>query len=73
MAKLLESFQTIAKTNETLMAELKAERAKTNSVSGDSSVGNQRTDMPGAVAITGIKVPLEMGNNAEERLVSFHA
>ena len=33
---------------------------------------NEKKDLPGAVALTGIKIPLDMGRNAEERLVNFH-
>ena len=73
MQALLKSFQDMAKANQDLVAEVKAGReAATATATHDAPTGNTTNDLPGAVAITGIKIPLDMGRDAEERLVNFH-
>ena len=77
MAILLQSFQDMAQANKDLVAEVKAGREEANSnVATAAATGaaerTATTELPGAVAITGIKVPLDMGRDAEERLINFH-
>ena len=77
MAILLQSFQDMAQANKDLVAEVKAGREEANSnIATAAATGaaerTATTELPGAVAITGIKVPLDMGRDAEERLINFH-
>ncbi len=76
MAQLLQSFQAMAQANKDLVAEVKAGREEANNAaqaaSATTTTSNATADLPGAVAITGIKVPMDMGRDAEERLVNFH-
>ena len=71
MQALLKSFQDMAKANLDLVAEVKAGRERDASSSVEATRTPQK-DLPGAVAMTGIKVPLDMNCSAEERLVNFH-
>ena len=73
MEQLLQSFKEMAQANRELAAAATA--ATTNNTTANNA--NQVTDTShgagaGAVALTGIKVPLDMGRDAEERLVNFH-
>ena len=76
MAALLQSFQEMAQANKDLVAEVKAgrEREEQRATAAPTlAAGIAATnDLPGAVALTGIKIPLDMGQDAEERLVNFH-
>ena len=76
--ELIESFQQMAKSNQDLVQAFQAgvtssqtapTTAPTQTNNGDHQTAN---DMMGAVALTGIKVPLSMGDSAEERLINFH-
>ena len=73
MQELLTSFQTMAKANQDMVALVQAERATGNVPTTDPTTTptTRHTDNPGAVAIAGIKVPLDMGTDAEERLINF--
>ena len=74
---LLQSFQEMTKSNvdmaksnqELLAAVHQAGVAPTVTSTTD---GASASDTAGAVALTNIKVPLDMGDSAEERLVNFH-
>ena len=66
MQALLKSFADMAKANQDLVAKF------TSTDADNAPTGNTATDLPGAVALTGIKIPLDMGRDAEERLVNFH-
>ncbi len=74
MAILLQSFQDMAQANKDLVAEVKAGREEANNAATAAATGAAEgtAELPGAVAITGIKVPLDMGRDAEERLINFH-
>ena len=70
LQQFLESFQAMAKTNQELATAVQA-RAQTNQ--GAAAMNNApHTDTSGSVALTNMKIPLEMGESAEERLVNFH-
>ena len=75
LQELLASFQAMAKANQDLVAEVQAGRTTTTTAATTTATTTTTTassnDNPGAVAIAGIKVPLEMGNDAEERLINF--
>ena len=75
---LIESFQQMARSNQELVQLVQAganqpqtapPTAPTTTTNGEHQTAN---DMAGAVALTGIKVPLSMGDSAEERLINFH-
>ena len=76
MAQLLQSFQDMALANREMVAEVKAAREEASNAATTAathgSAGATNAELPGAVAITGIKVPLDMGRDAEERLINFH-
>ena len=72
---LLESFQQMAKSNQELVAAVQAGAVQQPATPAPApTVGNQTApnDMMGAVALTGIKIPLTMGDSAEERLINFN-
>ena len=73
LQELLTSFQTMAKANQDMVALVQAERATGNVPTTDPTTTptTRHTDNPGVVAIAGIKVPLDMGTDAEERLINF--
>ena len=75
VTQLLQSIQTMA----TSMAAMQANA--TTGGDGQTTTGSGMTlaqatnaprDAAADVALTGIKVPLDMGDNAEERLINFH-
>ena len=84
IAALIASFQTMAQSNQQLVAAMQANNNAaalgTNGTNGEA--GATATAAPGSrptqpdvvanVALTSIKVPMDMGENAEERLVNFH-
>ena len=75
LAQLLQSFQTIAESNKQLMANMQATAAVVEDTTGTGTTRTQATasrDAAANVALTSIKVPLDMGDDAEERLVNFH-
>ena len=76
MQAFLKSFQDMAKANQDMVNEINADRAdradRAQEPPNNRNTAIERGDNPGAVAIAGIKVPLDMGTNAEERLVNFH-
>ncbi len=76
MAALLQSFQDMAQANKDLVAEVKAGREEANAANANATqnmqTGSENAELPGAVAIAGVKMPLDMGRDAEERLVNFH-
>ena len=70
---LLESFQQMAKSNQDLVAAV--QQGTTAAPTTTTTTVDNRTapnDMMGAVALTSIKVPLTMGDSAEERLINFN-
>ena len=69
----LETFQTMAKSNQDLVAAVQAgTMATAPTTPGETTTAAPSQDTAGAVALTNIKVPLDMGGSAEERLVNFH-
>ena len=74
MAQLLASFQAIATSSQQMMATFNT-TARGGAPTGTGETLNQATtqmrDAAANVALTSIKVPLDMGDNAEERLVNF--
>ena len=75
MAALLQSFQTMAKANQELVAKVTAGATQPTATAGNEgndASSTARHDTAGAVALTGIKVPMTMGDSAEERLINFH-
>ena len=75
LAQLINSFQTIAESNKQLMQTMQANAAAeegTTTGTGATQATNSTRDAAANVALTSIKVPLDMGDNAEERLVNFH-
>ena len=70
---LLQTFQDMAKSNQELVAAVQAgATAPTAASVGAETTTAAPQDTAGAVALTNIKVPLDMGDSAEERLVNFH-
>ena len=51
-----------------MFAEVKAGKEAAATSRNNGTVEEQRNDLPEAVAITSIKVPFDLGSNAEERL-----
>ena len=80
LAELLTSFKTIADSNKQLMAQLQANATAATEATGagpgagatTAPTNNSTRDSAANVALTSIKVPLDMGDNAEEQLVNFH-
>ena len=74
MAQLLASFQAIATSSQQMMATFNT-NAMGGAPTGTGATPNQATtqtrDAAANVALTSIKVPLDMGDNAEECLVNF--
>ena len=68
---LLKSFQDMAKSNQDLVAAVQ-QAGTTTPASTLPTTGASTQDTAGAVALTNMKVPLDMGDSAEERLVNFH-
>ena len=73
--QLLQSFKEMAQANRELAAAATA--AATNAAPTTNNVAPAETPTPNdagarAVALTSIKVPCDMGRDAEERLVNFH-
>ena len=75
----MESFQQkMAKSNADLVQAVQAGAAQTTTAPPTAPTqtnnGDQQTsnDMMGAVALTGIKVPYSMGDNAKKRLINFN-
>ena len=58
----------MAKANQDMVALVQA-GATVETIQNPTPTGH--SDNPGAVAIAGIKVPLDMGHDAEERLINF--
>ena len=71
LQELLASVSLMAKASQDMAAELQASRAQNNAGDASQTPTTQRNDNPGAVAIAGIKVPLDLGTDAEERLINF--
>ena len=78
LATLLQTFQDMAKSNQELVAAVQAGAAATTAAAttaAATAADGTRTapmqDTAGAVALTNIKLPLDMGDSAEERLVNF--
>ena len=68
LAQLLNSFQTIANA-----MQLNAATGEgTTTGTGANQATNSTRDAAANVALTSIKMPLDMGDNAEELLVNFH-
>ena len=77
LAQLLESLQTIAASNKQMMETMQANAAALGegTTTGTGATPTQATnsrDAAANAALTSIKVPLDMGDNAEERFVNFH-
>ena len=81
LATLIQSFQDMAKSNQEMAkqnAELVAAVQKTTEERTTPAADPPTTDndatanTTGAVALTAIKVPLTLGDSAEERLINFH-
>ena len=75
MQQLLQSFKEMAQANKELAAAATAARTDNNTAANDATPTNSNTQTDtsheagaGAVALTGIKVPLDMGRDAEEQL-----
>ena len=68
LAQLITSFQTIANA----MQANAATGEGTTTGTGATQATNPTRDAAANVALTSIKIPLEMGDNAEELLVNFH-
>ena len=75
VAQLLQSIQTMATSMQVLQANAAA-GGDGSTTTGTGTTVAQATNAPrdaaADVALTGIKVPLDMGDNAEERLINFH-
>ena len=72
---LLKSLQDMAKSNQDLVQAVQAGATAPNVTTPGVETTTTATtpqDTAGAVALTNIKVPLDMGDSAEERLVNFH-
>ena len=75
LAQLLTSVQLIAQNNTTLMTTLQNNATTANAGAGVATTpqtNNNSQDAAANVALTSIQVPLDMGENAEERLVNYH-
>ena len=78
MAEFLKSFQDLAKSNAELVKEVKAGReestaaASTTTTTTTTTPDNSMIGLSGNVALSGIKIPCDMGRDAEERLINFH-
>ena len=80
IAQLLASFQTITASNQQMMEKLQlqknnaalAEGVTIGTGTAPKQAPNRMSDAVANIALTGIKIPLDMGENAEERLVNFH-
>ena len=70
VAQLLASFQTIATSNQQMMERFQATTG--TGTTPTTQAPTQTRDAAANVALTSIKVPLNMGENAEERLVNFY-
>ena len=71
---MIESFQAMAKANQDLVAAMATQQGEVPATAPTVDTTNQaaQNNMAGAVALTGIKIPLTLGDSAEERLVNFH-
>ena len=77
MAELLQSFAIMAKSNQDLAAAVQANAAvRVNAEAIPTVLTNNgagaSNDVMANVALTNIKVPFDMGESAEERLVNFN-
>ena len=72
MAQLLQSFATMAQASKDLAAANTASNAAAATNNTNQVTDTSQGAGAGAVALTGIKVPLDMGRDAEERLINFH-
>ena len=76
IAALIASFQTMAKSNADLAAAVQAGAsqppASPTSTTANVAAGTPPETTAGAVALADVKVPMKMGDNAEERLINFH-
>ena len=77
VAQLLASFQAIATSNQQMMATFQANANATGGGTTETGMPTTQVTTPtrdaaANVALTSIKVPMDMGNNAEECLVNFH-
>ena len=77
MEQMISMFKDMAKTNQELVAAMKTSVEATQTrndapAAGEHSTVEAPTDVRANVALTNIRVPLEMGDSAEERLVNFH-
>ena len=70
VAQLLASFQAIATSNQQMMENLQATTG--TGVTPIQATTPTTRDAAANVALTSIKVPLDMGDSAEERLVNFY-
>ena len=70
VAQLLASFQAIATSNQPMMQNLQATTG--TGVTPIQATTPTTRDAAANVALTSIKVPLDMGDSAEERLVNFY-
>ena len=70
---LVESFQAMAKSNQELVAAFNAGASQPTATPETANVNHTTpADTMGAVALTNIKVPMSMGDSAEELLTNFH-
>ena len=76
IAALIASFQTMAKSNADLAAAVQAGAsqppAAPTSTTANVAAATPPETTAGAVALADVKVPMKMGDNAEERLINFH-
>ena len=71
LQEMTKSNVDMAKSNQELMAAVHQAGGTTPSNAAPAD-GAATQDTAGAVALTNIKVPLDMGDSAEEQLVNFH-
>jgi hypothetical protein len=79
LAALIQSFQDMAKSNQEmarqnaeLVAVVQSNANQQTTPTAPPTTDDAETNITDAVALTAIKVPLTLGDSAEERLINFH-
>ncbi len=72
MNQLILALQGMAESNKELAAAVAAPTNVVPPAEGAATTTTNPPDVMANVALTNIKVPMDMGENAEERLVNFH-
>ena len=70
LVTLMKSLQDIAVSNQKVVAEMTKQQQPPTTGDRTTTTTTGGNDTMGAVALTGIKVPLAMGDSAEERLIN---